>query len=87
MQEMLTKHYLKILPDQTLAEQLASIRFEYRSERGLKAIVSKDKMKHDGIKSPDRADALMMAIYYRQQAILHRTTREFAKGVVDVFNC
>lgn len=84
MQEMLTKQYLKIMPDPTLAEQLASIRFEYRSERGLKAIVSKDKMKHEGIKSPDRADALMMAIYYRQQAILKRSGREFAKSTYDV---
>ena len=45
-----------------LAEQLLSIRFEYKNAK--KYIVSKDKMRADGLKSPDRAEALMMAIYY-----------------------
>ena len=51
------------LPDDAeLRAQLASITMEY-TDRGQIRLTSKDKMKRDGIASPDRADAVAMAFY------------------------
>ena len=61
LQEWISKGYLKIMNDPELIDQLLTIKFEYR--KGKRAIVSKDKMRKDGIKSPDRTDALMMAVW------------------------
>ena len=54
---------IKIMNDPTLMEQLLTVRYKFRSN-GKKTIVSKDEMRKDNIPSPDRADALMMAMYY-----------------------
>ena len=62
-------HLLKIPVDDTLAGQLATIRFYYLSD-GRKAIISKHEIlkraRKEGRRfhSPDRADALAMAFYY-----------------------
>jgi hypothetical protein len=66
LQELFHKGYIKILPDGKLQEQLLSIRFKYNSS-GQKLIVSKDEMRKEGLKSPDRADALMYACYFKDQ--------------------
>lgn len=76
LKDYFTKGYLKILDDMELMEQLLSIRFKYKSN-GKKTIVSKDEMRKDGLKSPDRADALMMAIS-RTKNIFNRTLRPIA---------
>lgn len=47
--------------DEALAEQLASIRYAIDS-RGKTKIESKDEMRSRGIHSPDRADALVLAV-------------------------
>ena len=61
LKEMLDRDYIKILPDEEQLEQLMTIRFAHKSN-GQRLIVSKENMKKDGIKSPDRADALMMGV-------------------------
>lgn len=62
MKDLFDKGFLKIIDDPELAEQLLGIKFKYRSTGGgQKSIVSKDEMRKEGLKSPDRADALMMA--------------------------
>lgn len=43
-------------------KELLEIRYKYKSN-GERLIVSKDEMRADGIKSPDRADSLMMAVF------------------------
>lgn len=63
MKEFFDKGDIKIMKDPILSEQLLSIRYKYNSNN-IKSIVSKDDMRKDGLKSPDRADALMMALYY-----------------------
>lgn len=63
LKELIEKEYLKLIKDQILMEQLLSLRFKYKSD-GSKYVLSKDDMRKEGLKSPDRADALMMAIYY-----------------------
>jgi hypothetical protein len=81
MKDYFMKGYLKILNDVELMEQLLSIKFKYKSN-GKKTILSKDEMRKDGLKSPDRADALMMAIYQTQRIFnrnmysLHSLPRE-----------
>jgi hypothetical protein len=64
------------LTDQLATAQLASIRYEI-NPRGLVEIESKDEMRKRGVKSPDRAEALMLAFadcspsmltYVRQRA-------------------
>lgn len=67
LHDLFAKRALCIQKDIVLQEQLAQIRFKFMSN-GKKAIVSKDEMRKEGLKSPDRADALMMAMYFRQKA-------------------
>jgi phage terminase large subunit len=64
------------LTDELATAQLASIRYEI-NPRGLVEIESKDEMRKRGVKSPDRAEALMLAFadcspsmltYVRQRA-------------------
>jgi len=71
LNELMTRRGLKILKDSTLQEQLLTIRFKYVSN-GKKAIVSKDEMRKDGLKSPDRADALAMAVYFKDDILNER---------------
>lgn len=63
LKDIFIKQYIKLMADRPLQEQLMSLRYKFKSN-GKKCIVSKDEMKKDGVKSPDRADALMMAMYY-----------------------
>lgn len=59
-------HYLHngwiIMDSPETEKDLAQIRYEYKSN-GERIIQSKDKMRKNGIHSPDRADSLMMAVY------------------------
>lgn len=61
--DWLENGWLKIINDNELIEQLLSIRYKY-THKGQKIIVSKDEMRKVGIKSPDRADALMQAVFF-----------------------
>ena len=63
LKDFFLKDYLKIINDTVLMEQLLSLKFKYKSN-GQKTMMSKDEMRKEGLKSPDRADALMMSIYY-----------------------
>ena len=60
MQEMIKTGYLKILNDENLIRELLTIRFSFTS-KGERFIIPKEIMRKDNIKSPDFADALMMA--------------------------
>lgn len=71
LKEMFGQKTLKILRDVALQSQLISIRYKYMSN-GRKAIVGKDEMRKDGLKSPDRADALAMAVYYKDNSLNER---------------
>ena len=42
--------------------ELLQIRYDYKSD-GTRLIMSKEKMRKEGLHSPDRADSLMMAVY------------------------
>ena len=57
-----SKEFLWALPphDDTLANQLGSIRYKIADSGGKVQVESKKEMKHRGLPSPDRADALML---------------------------
>lgn len=66
-QDLLRHGWLKLLPDITQAEQLMTIRFKYKKKGNslIKTILTKEEMrtKFKELKSPDRAKALMMAVW------------------------
>ena len=69
LKEMVDKEYLKILPD--VLEELMTIRYKYQNAK--RRIVSKDDMRKEGIKSPDKGDSLMMACVLAGKAIAYKT--------------
>ncbi len=71
MKEFFDKGDIKIMNDPVLQDQLLSIRYKYNSNN-VKSIVTKDEMRKDNLKSPDRADALMMAMYYTDRIFSER---------------
>jgi hypothetical protein len=64
LREMFALGHLKIIDDRKLHEELLSTRFLYKSN-GARAIVGKDEMRKDGKGSPDRAEALTLACYFK----------------------
>jgi len=60
--------YLKPLDNHSQTDQLLTIKYKYTS-KGQKMLISKDAMRKEGIKSPDIADALMMAGCYITKAV------------------
>lgn len=60
LKNLVDRRYIKLAQDDETIEQLMSLRFFYRSDK-TKMLVPKEKMRKEGIKSPDRADALIMA--------------------------
>jgi len=82
LQELMNKGYLKLKPDADLLNQLTTIRYKFQSN-GNKIIVSKDEMRKDGLKSPDRADALMMAVAGCDSALDTRQMARLPRQAVD----
>lgn len=60
LKNLISRGLIRITQDSIL-EELGTIRFKFDSY-GRMAIISKEEMKKKGIKSPDEADALMMAV-------------------------
>jgi phage terminase large subunit len=71
MKDFFDKGDIKLMNDPVLIDQLLSIRYKYNSNN-IKSIVTKDEMRKDGLKSPDRADCLMMALYYTDRVFSNR---------------
>jgi len=76
LKEMVETKQLKILNNYSLIDQLLTIRYKYNS-RGQRLILSKDEMRKGGIKSPDMADALMMAV-----SGIRKTERAFREEIL-----
>jgi hypothetical protein len=83
LKEMFDKDNLRILPDALLTEQLMSIRYKFKANEQ-KIIVSKDEMRKVGLKSPDRADALAMALYYKDTVMSPRITANLPRETVAI---
>jgi hypothetical protein len=61
------KGWLKILADQTLIDQLLTIRYHYTRDGQRSILYSKDDMRREDIASPDRSDALVMGVFFADQ--------------------
>jgi len=81
MKECFNKGNLRIMNDPELIEQLLSLRFKYNSNN-IKSMVTKDEMRKINAKSPDRAKALMMAIYYTDRVFSERIRHNLPRTAV-----
>jgi len=61
LRELLRQDFLELYVDDELHQQLSSLKYRFKSANGVKFLETKDEAKKRGVKSPDRADALMMA--------------------------
>jgi len=84
--DLLKKGWLKLLNDHIQAEQLMQTRFKYKG--GKRQILTKEEMrtKYKEIKSPDRAKALMMAVWgtdKRPMELSEQSTNYPKYGIMD----
>ena len=63
VQEWIRKGWLKVMDDPKLHAQLLSIRYKFKPD-GARHVLSKEEMRLKKGESPDRADALMMALWF-----------------------
>lgn len=82
LRDWMEKGWLKIKGDMELHEQLLALCYSFRKE-GLRYVVSKDDMRKEGFKSPDRADALMMAVYFADQLMGSKFSDNNSYAVMD----
>lgn len=71
---------IAIPPDEELAAQLSSIKYSYTS-KGQRKIESKEDMKKRGLKSPDCADAIMLA--FADIVTPAQTVADYYKGIMS----
>ncbi len=81
MKEFFDKGDIKIMNDPILMEQLLTLRYKYNSNN-IKSIITKDEMRKDNLKSPDRADALMMSLYYTDRIFSERINRNLPREAI-----
>lgn len=77
VRDWMDKGWLKIMNDQKLHEQLMTIRYTYNS-KGQRVLISKEVLKRQGIKSPDRADALMIAVFFAESTLTIQRGEQYA---------
>lgn len=76
-----------VAKDMVLINQICSIKFKIQSSKKIK-VESKEEMKKRGLPSPDRLDALALAIYLSTVEHLvmeHKTDQEMEDGLGDNF--
>ncbi len=66
---LLEKGLVDLPDDPTLIAQFSSVQYEIQSDKKIK-IWSKDKMKTKGLKSPDRAEAIIMSFFGRETIVM-----------------
>ena len=66
LEEYVSKDWLELLPDIYLQEELMSVKYFYRGDSD-KHIVSKHDMRNKGVKSPNKVEALGIALYYANE--------------------
>ena len=61
------------------------LKFQYISN-GQKLILSKDEMRKEGIKSPDRSDALMMGVFFAERTFETNKMPQYGKMDADLLH-
>jgi hypothetical protein len=83
LKEMVDKNHI-VITDEELIRELCTLRYAYDNYQR-RILISKDKMKKDGVKSPNLADALIYAvsqigeISYKQTEHYSILTPEYSK--------
>ncbi len=67
LQDLVDSSYIKLYDDPETIDQLMTLKFLYQSDKR-KMLVPKEVMRKQGIKSPDRADALIIAVSLTKRA-------------------
>ena len=78
LRELFHRHEINGVVDDTTIGQLTSVKYSFDSRHSMPIIESKDQMKKRGLKSPDRAEALMLAFANVNQG------PAFSENVADV---
>ena len=73
LKEFIDSEFLILGKFEATIKELETIRRKYKAS-GLVFIQSKEEMRRDGIKSPDRADSLMMAVWAIKNLLAKKTT-------------
>ena len=80
LEEYISKEYLQILDDIYLHAELSTIKYYYRQD-AVKHIVGKDEMRREGVKSPNKAEALSIAMFYADYQEVDQVGFEVIPGV------
>jgi len=84
LKEMITKGYIAITDDE-LIKELCTLRYAFDHQQR-RVLISKDKMRKEGYKSPNKADALIMAvsmignIKYKQELPFMNRPKQYNEG-------
>lgn len=85
LEEMISKEWLQLMDDVELKSELSTIRYFYRQD-SIKHIVSKDEMRRQGVKSPNKAEALMIACFYAEHRDVENINFEVVPGGDSRYN-
>jgi hypothetical protein len=89
--DLIKRGWLKLLNEETIKNELLGIKFTFDS-KGRRRIEPKEKMKERLGKSPNFADSLMMAVYYKRRisggvkANVSRLPRRVKNHIGSFFN-
>lgn len=84
LEELISKEYLQILDDIGLHSELSTIKYYYRQD-AVKHIVGKDEMRREGIKSPNKAEALSIATFFAEYQDVSQVGFEVVPGEQNRF--
>lgn len=85
LRDYIEKGWIRMNSPET-EKELLSIRFKYKQSNGKRMIQSKDEMRSQGIKSPDRADSLMMGVYCIHNHLGQLETFSNSSGTIKRIN-
>lgn len=78
LKEFVTKGWIA-LPDEGVIQELMTLRYKYTND-GRRILMSKEEMRKEGIKSPNKADALLMAISLVNEVKQQQDSQYYFRG-------
>lgn len=78
LKEYISKGWIAI-PDEALIQELMTLRYKFTND-GRRILISKEEMRKDGIKSPNMADALLMAASLINQVKVEQDRQYFRQS-------
>jgi hypothetical protein len=75
LKELMLERHISLV-DEELCNELATLKFKYLND-GRRVLISKEEMRKEGIKSPNLADALLMAVSLIEDTKIRQETQYF----------